>query len=45
MLVEVRVAMCHRDVEVGQLELVVVPKMLVLLLIQDDVPNLGVVPM
>ena len=27
-LVEVRVVMCHRDVDVGQLDLVVVPKML-----------------
>ena len=44
-LIEVWVAMCHRDVDVGQLDLVVVPKMLVLLLIQDDVPNLGVIPM
>ena len=37
--------MCHRNVDVGQLDLVVVPKMLVLLLGQDDVPNLGVNPM
>ena len=40
MLVEVRAAMCHRDVDVGQLDLVVVPKKFVLLLTQDDVPDL-----
>ena len=44
-LVEVRVAMCHWDVDIGQLDLVVVPKMFVPLLTHDDVPDLGVIPM
>ena len=44
-LLEVRVAMCHRDVDIGQLDLVIVPKMLVLRLTQDDVPCLGVILM
>ena len=43
-LVEVGVAMVHCDVDVGHLDLVVVPQMLVLLLCQNDVPNLDVIP-
>ena len=44
-LVEVWVAMLHRDVDVCQLDLVVVVEVVVLLLIQDDVGNLLVVLM
>ena len=44
-LVEVRVAMCHCDVDIGQLDLIIVQNMFVLLLCQDDVPGLDVIPM
>ena len=44
-LVEVWVTMRHGDVDVGHLDLVVVPKMLALLLCQDDVADLGIIPM
>ena len=44
MLVEVGVTMRHWDVDVGHLDLVVVPQMLVLLLGQDDAPDLVIIP-
>ena len=44
-LVEVRVAMLHRDVDICQLDLIVVIEVVVVLFCQDDVANLCIVVM